>query len=258
MDDENPKNPVVLVHGMWSTPNTLVELKQQFEEQGYTVYVPRLPYHYDLKAMTAERCDGLKSSAIEDYVSVVSDLVRSLDTPPILVGHSLGGLIAQIVAANHECNKLILFSSAAPAGINALSWTVLRTFGHNLFRLPMWSSLMDLNKNIVAYGIANSQGKKLQEDILAQATLESGYVAWQIAMWFLYKTPKTTVNFAKVLCPVLVIAGSEDRITPIRTQRKIASRYRAATLLEIKGACHWTVGGSYLGVIAPKVFSWIA
>lgn len=257
MESVAPKTPVVLVHGMWSTPETLAELKQKFVDRGYSVYVPRLPYHYDLADMTPERLEGLKYSSIEDYVSVIGKLVSSLDTPPILVGHSLGGLIAQIVAANYECEKLILFSSAAPSGINSLAWSVMRTFGHNLFKLPMWASLIDLNKNIVSYGIANSQTKIYQQNILDRATLESGHVAWQIAMWFLYKAPVTKVDFSKVLCPVLVIGGDQDRITPIQAQRKIATHYRGATLLEIEGSCHWTVGGTYLGIIIPKVFAWI-
>lgn len=258
MDAVSSKSPVVLVHGMWSTPDTLLELKQKFQDQGYVVHVPRLPYHYHGDDLTDECLENLKRSGIKDYVLAVEELVRSLETPPILVGHSMGGLISQIIASTSECEKLVLFSSAAPAGINSLMWTVMRTFGHNLFKLPMWKSVIELNEKIIAYGIANSQTKKVQQNILNQAVPESGLAAWEIAMWFFYRSPATKVDFSNVGCPVLVIGGNQDKITPIEAQRKIALKYGAdATLLEIDGACHWTIGGSYLGNVMPKVFSWI-
>lgn len=135
---------------------------------------------------------------------------------------------------------------------------MLRTLGHNLIKFPMWKSVIDLNDKNVRYGIANSQATALQESITQELTLESGRIAWQISMWFLYKKPLTKVAYEQVTCPILVMGGSVDKITPITIQRDIAKKYNSqATLIEIEGACHWTVGGSYLGTIAKEVFEWL-
>jgi len=254
----NPLPPVVLIHGMWSTPDTLKDLRLSFETQGYCVHVPRLPYHFSLNEMHTENRQGLRASGVDDYVASISQLILTLESPPIVVGHSLGGLLAQLIATKHECKMLILLSSAAPAGINSWSWSVIRTFGHNLFKFPMWQSLINLNKKNIAYGIANSQTGVIKDEIAGEATLESGRVSWQIAMWFLYRKPLTKVDFEKVRCPVLVIGGSHDKITPICVQRKIANKYtHKATLLEVEGACHWTVGGSYFSKVSDGLFSWV-
>lgn len=250
--------PVVLIHGMWSTPDTLKELRKKFESQGYEVHSPRLPFHFLIKDMEDHNIKCLKACGIAEYVNAISELILSLKCAPIIVGHSLGGLLAQLVAAKHPCEKLILLSSAAPAGINSLLWSVMRTLGHNLFKLPMWKSVIDLNLKNVCYGLANSQSSAVQEQIIKESTLESGRVAWQISMWFLYKNPPSKVVYEQVACPVLVIAGTIDKITPISTQRIIARKYKKqSTLIELDGVCHWTVGGSGLDNVAQEIFGWL-
>jgi pimeloyl-ACP methyl ester carboxylesterase len=254
----NKLAPVVLMHGMWSTPDTLKDLTSCIESQGYEVFTPRLPFHYPLPQMNSEARKGLKNSGINDYLESLSSFINTLDEKPILVGHSLGGLLAQLLAARHECEKLVLISSAAPAHVYSWSWSVMRTFGHNLFKFPLWNSLLDLNIENVQYGIANSQSPELQQALNAETTLESGRIAWQVAMWFLYSKPVTQVEFSKINCPILVLGGSQDKITPIKMQRKIADKYGTqATLVEVKNACHWTVGGSFLPEISQIIFSWL-
>jgi len=250
--------PVVLIHGMWSTPDVFKELRCFFENQGYEVFTPRLPFHYPMQEMDKEAQAGLKRSGIDEYVEAVSNLINSLDKKPIVVGHSMGGLLAQLIAARHECEKLILLSSAAPAGIHSWSWSVIRTFGHNLFRFPIWKSVTDLNARNIQYGVANSQPKESYQALVPELTLESGRATWQISMWFLYKNPKTKVDTSNTNCPVLVMGGTQDKITPIKIQRQIANRYgHKATLSEIRNACHWTIGGTYFPQISQTMLDWL-
>ncbi|MEH6344840.1 MAG: alpha/beta hydrolase [Bermanella sp.] len=254
----NKLAPVVLIHGMWSTPDVFKELRYFFENEGYEVFTPRLPFHYPLPQMNETARAGLKKSGIDDYVNAVSNVINSLDQKPIVIGYSLGGLLAQLIAARHECEKLILVSSAAPAGIHSWSWSVIRTLGHNLFKFPLWKSITNLNLKNIQYGVANSQPKEVQKELAAEITLESGRASWQIAMWFLYKNPITKVNTYNTNCPVLVIGGTEDKITPIKIQRKIADKYgHKATLSEVRDACHWTIGGTYFPQISQTMIDWL-
>lgn len=250
---------VVIVHGMWSTPEALSDLRAHFEWRGYRVHTPALPFHRPKPQMDEAAKRGLKKSGVGTYVAAVRKVVETLEQPPILIGHSMGGLIAQLVAQHCEIRRLILISSAAPAGINAWSWSVLRTFGHNLFRFPLWKTLTELKPGNVRYGIANTQTPAVQDDIFRQTTYESGLASFQIGMWFLFRRPPTRVEPANIRCPVLLIAGLEDRITPFRIQKRIAALYgERATLIELTGVCHWTIGGHAFPVVVGHLDRWLA
>ena len=252
------KAPVILIHGMWSTPDTLKDLKAAFEEQGYTVYVPMLPYHLPRNQLKGGIIKKLATSTIQDYVQCIADSIKALDQKPILVGHSMGGLIAQLVAAKDECEKLILISSAPPAGINALKWSVMRTFGHNLFLFPLWRKTTNILLKNIQYGIANSQSSSVHKEIIQSATLESGKATWQISMWFLFRKPPTRVAYKNINCRVLLIGGTEDKITPISIQKKLVRKYsNKAELKVIQGACHWTIGGTFFPKIKDSIFVWL-
>ena len=252
------KPPVILIHGMWSTPDALNDVKAAFEEEGYIVYVPMLPFHLPRNQLKAESIKKLASSTIQDYEKCIVDLMGTFDQKPILVGHSMGGLIAQLVASKHQCEKLILISSAPPAGINALKWSVMRTLGHNLFKFPLWRKTTNLLLKNIQYGIANTQSAAIHKEIIQSATYESGKASWQISMWFLFRKPPTRVYYENIKCPVLLISGTEDKITPIKIQKKLAQKYSdKAELKVIEGACHWTIGGSFFPQIKETLFDWL-
>ncbi len=250
--------PVVLIHGMWSTPETLADVKEAFESNGYTTHVPRLPYHHPRHELSAIEQARLGGATIQEYLESLCRLIESLDQQPILVGHSMGGLLAQLVAAKYPCNRLILLSSAGAAGYNSWSWSVIRTFGHNLFKFPLWKQTTNLTLSKVSYGIANSQTPAVQKDIITSATYESGMAATQIGMWFLFRRPPTRVNYGNITCPVLVIGGNQDKVTPIFIQKKIVKCFGGlASLYTIDGCCHWTIGGKYFPQITSKIFNWL-
>ena len=252
------KAPVILVHGMWSTPEALKDLKAAFEAQGYPVHVPRLPYHLPKSQLRGEAGKKLAQASIDDYVAAIGECIQTLDEKPILIGHSMGGLLAQLVAAKHECARLILISSAPPAGINAFKWSVLRTLGHNLFLFPLWRKTTNLLLKNIQYGIANTQSAAIHQEIVQMATLESGRATWQISMWFLFRKPPTRVHYENIKCPVLLIGGSEDKITPLKLQQKLAKKYADKAVFKvIEGACHWTIGGSFFPEIQTTLFDWL-
>jgi len=260
MDSTSPNNlpPVVIIHGMWSTPDTLIEIKQAFESEGYLTHTPRLPLHFPRNQLDAKQRTQLARLSIQDYLRSLETFMETLDQPPILVGHSMGGLLAQLIAAKYPCQKLILISSAPPAGINAWCWSVIRTFGHNLLKFPLWRSTTNLLLKNIRYGIANSQSAAVHRDISQNTTLESGLASWQISMWFLFRRPPTKVEYAKIQCPVLIIGGTEDKITPLKTQLKLARNYtNRATVQIIPDACHWTISGSHFPKIRQTLFTWL-
>ena len=250
--------PVLLIHGMWSTSDTLKELGALFSQRQYKVHAPSLPGHLQIDHMGPEEQNALRAQSLSDYVDAMVDYVQTLEQPPVLVGHSMGGLIAQLVAQKVECRALITISSAPPAGINGWSWSVVKTFGHNLLKFPLWKKLTELKLSNIAYGIANTQTSEVHSKIMNESTFESGKASFEIGMWFLYSSPPSKVESDKINCPVLVIGGTEDKITPIKVQQRIARLHGPkCTLQVLPGACHWTIADEHLKATEKCIFPWL-
>ena len=261
MTKNSMNTPVVLVHGMWSTGETLCDLKAAFELQGYTVHTPSLPWHIPLAEHTDETKQKLARTSIQEYADFLCEFIEKLETKPILVGHSMGGLVSQLAASRVTLEKLVLISSASPAGINSWSWSVIRTFGHNLFKPQLWKKTTDLRLASIQYGIANTQNGDIQADIASDSTFESGRASNEIGLWFLFRNPPTRVDYSRINCPVLVLSGLKDKITPPKIQRKIHENYckngKSSTLKLLPGVCQWTIGGSNFDTVCEELFAWL-
>src|SRR6185436_6652605 len=106
------KSPVVLIHGAFCGPWSLQGLQQKFERCGYSCTAPALRFHDRARPPPA-----LATTGLADYAADLEDEVRALRSPPILVGHSMGGLMAQQVAARTKVAALILLAPSAPWGL---------------------------------------------------------------------------------------------------------------------------------------------
>lgn len=120
---------IVLLHGMWSTSETLYPLNVVLTAEGFDVHAVDLPGHLPKGEMDAAAQNRLSKMGVDDYVNAVCDYINNLQGKPIVIGHSMGGLIAQLVVGKVECKALITISSAAPAGINGWCWSAIRTLG---------------------------------------------------------------------------------------------------------------------------------
>ena len=74
---------------------------------------------------------------------------------------------------------------------------------------------------------------------------ESGRAAAEIGFWLFDSGRAARVDGAKVTCPVLVVSGAEDRITPASVVKKVANKYNAvSTYKEFENHAHWIIGVS--------------
>lgn len=256
--EKSNRPPVLLIHGMWSDGETLHDVRDAFTEQGYQVDAITLPYHRARSSHSAESLASLARATLQDYVEFLVEHVEKMHAAPILVGHSMGGLLAQLTAARVPCDRVILLSSAAPAGINGLGLSVFRTLGANLLRFPLWRRATVLKLSNVQYGVANSQSESVQREVFDHCSYESGNVTFQMTLAAFSKKSFANVEPQSIRCPILIIGGTEDRITPFRIQRSIAKRYGdRCKLVEIPGCDHWTVGGRFFREVRNAMFSWL-
>lgn len=103
---------VILIHGMSSTSNTLSTLRERLETIGYSVYSPNLPWHEDAIRDSDIRVSDL---SILDYATYLRDYIANLklEEPPILMGHSMGGLLAQKLSAGAKVRASFVVPGSA-------------------------------------------------------------------------------------------------------------------------------------------------
>ena len=241
---------LVCIHGMWSKPSVWDSFKQQMQSQGHTVHCPALPYHESLEA---QQGSAIGEVSLQRYIDFVLEYVQSLEQPITLVGHSMGGMIAQSVAARVALKRLILLNPAAPAKVMAFRPSVLRLFFFHLTKWGFWRKPVKLSWEEARWGVYNHVPEKDALRHYADQVPESGRAAAQIAFWFLDPQRTTVVDFKRVSCPVLVVGAEHDRIVPASVCRAIAGRYPSARYYEVKGFGHWTLEGEPLNEIINTI-----
>ena len=108
-------HPVILIHGAFAGPWCMDKFAGYFRDRGWTCHVPALRYHD--RDPKAEPDPGLAETSVEDYTMDLENFIEELETPPVIVGHAIGAVIAQKLAARRLASAIVLINSNAPWGI---------------------------------------------------------------------------------------------------------------------------------------------
>jgi pimeloyl-ACP methyl ester carboxylesterase len=247
---------VVLIHGAWSRGQQWASARAAFEERGYTAHTPTLRYH---ELPMHEGAMKIASLSLQDYTDDLVRLVNSLDSPPLLIGHSLGGLLAQLVAARTRQAGLVAVCPAPAAGIFGTSPTNLRMSLPYFLRPRPWAKpVHPPTLERFCRWIANTQTAEVAHELYSELVCESGRWYWSMLLGSLKLSKATVVDFAAVTTPVLVIGAECDRIVPYGVIRQTAARYQHGTHVEIPGSDHMVFSGAALPVAMGRIDDWIA
>ena len=205
-------HPLLLVHGMWGGSWYLRNYLYAAAQDGWNAWALNLRGHGGSRPVP-----NLGEVSVLDYVRDVRDTLDRLGEA-VVVGHSMGGLIAQKAAEAGGIRAAVFMTSAAPRGIVVLRWPVLSRMARYLWaivgRRPFAVSARDANALLF-----NRLGPERQAWAYAQLGLESGLAARELAFGVIAVEPSV------IRCPTLVVGAGEDRITPAAVQRRLARRY---------------------------------
>jgi pimeloyl-ACP methyl ester carboxylesterase len=181
------------------------------------------------------RLKVLEQLTFQDCVQDLKRVIRAASFPPVLLAHSLGGLIAQKVAEEKEVSALILLSSLAPAGIKIVTSRALRLLHLKYWPLVFLRRSFRLQERDYLQSWLASLPEGHHPEILKCMVPESGHL---ISEFF---NRRLEVDPRRIHCPILVIAGSEDRVVSVSSAREMAHRL-GADLTEYPGHGHWMMG----------------
>jgi pimeloyl-ACP methyl ester carboxylesterase len=217
-----------MIHGMWGGGWCWDRYRSFFENKGYRCITPTLRYHEkDLNTAPDPR---LGTVSLLDYTDDLEKQIRQLEPPVVLMGHSMGGLLAQILASRDLAQALILLAPAAPYGMMGLTYSVIKSFWSILTTWRFWRKPVRQTFKEASYSTLGVLPPDLKKEEFDKLGYESGRVVLETGLWPLDSAKASKVDPSKVTCPVLVMAGDKDKITPASVIRKIANKYAAVAV----------------------------
>jgi pimeloyl-ACP methyl ester carboxylesterase len=247
------KPTLFCIHGYWATPATFTGLKTRFEAAGYRVVTPALPFHDRDPALPPP--PGLGAVTIEDYAGFLAAEIAQIAGPVILVGHSMGGMLAQIVAARVAHAGLVLLSTAATASTAVPALNTIRTMAGVVLKWGWWAEPTRIDYDHWRWGIGNGVPEAIARAEYAALVWDSGRVMAEMTLPGLSTTGATKVDYSKLDKPALVIVGAEDRTTVPGISRATARKLKGTVdYHEIADCGHWL----FWGETEVRVGDWIA
>jgi pimeloyl-ACP methyl ester carboxylesterase len=243
-----------MIHGAFCGPWAFDEFRKPFEAAGYAVHAPALRHHALGKTPPRE----LGATSLLDYAADLEKLIAGLDSKPIILGHSLGGLLAQMLAAKGLAKSLVLLAPCAPWGVFPSTVFEIASAQAMLLAGPLSSQILKPDYDVAAANSLDKMPPAERKRVFAGFVPESGMATFEIMHWGWDTRRAAHVVARNVTCPVLCLAGQHDRINPPSTVRRIAERYGDhATFEEFPGQSHWLIGEPGWEKIAARALGWL-
>lgn len=251
------------IHGMWSTPDIWSPFAGWFAGQGYRCHRTTLRHH-DVAPddPVPEQLGGL---SLLDYVADLEHEIAALDEVPVIIGHSMGGALAQLLAARGHGRAAVLICPAPLAGSQAM-WEVLSpSVGYTLAPHLLLEGLFDRPTRLGWHRARFSELNMLDEQEArrkhADFISESGRVLFELGLWFFDKRRASRADMKAITQPTFTIAGGKDRIVTARsvriTARKLADNHPANSFCEYPQHGHWILGEPGWENVAADIDHWL-
>ncbi|HTT68416.1 MAG TPA: alpha/beta hydrolase [Gemmatimonadales bacterium] len=208
--------PVVFVHGLWLLPGSWDRWAKMFEEAGYAALTPSWPDDPATVAEANAHPERLAGKGIAQVADHLAAIVRALKTKPAVVGHSLGGLLAQILAGRGLAKVTVAIDPAPFRGVLPLPLSALKSAWPILGNPANLGRAVPLTFAQFRYGFANAvsetEARELHQTFAVPAP---GKPLFQAAAANLNPWTEARVDTANPgRGPLLIVSGERDHTVP--------------------------------------------
>jgi non-heme chloroperoxidase len=236
--------PVLFVHGYFAAGFVFTQWLTFFASHGFPAYAVNLRGREESRPGT-----DVGTVSIVDFVDDATRVAQALNATTI-VGHSMGGLVAQKMAERGIVQRLALICPAPPRGITVLSPRLaakqIKYLPAILRSRPVHPKADDL-RDIVF----NCLSREDQNELLVRLCPDSGRAGWDMSI------VGVPVDASRVRCPMLIVTCDQDRFIPSRIVQRIGKRYGVPVEV-IPGHAHMVVVETGWETIANRVATWVS
>jgi pimeloyl-ACP methyl ester carboxylesterase len=255
--------PLMLIHGAWLSARSWETFDDYFSKRGFDVSAPEWPRkHGDVEELR-EQTDQLEGLGLAEIVDHYETLIRALDQPPVLIGHSFGGLIVELLLDRGLGRAGVALSPAPPKGILVLPFSSLKAASPALAHPSKRRGVVPLTLEEFTYGFVNTLSP---EDAKAAyeryAVPETGRIFYEAGFANFSLHPPTEVHFKNgERAPLLIVGAEKDHTVPASVSRAQAKKYEKSPAktdyLEFEGRPHLFVTGPGADEVAAAIGGWL-
>jgi pimeloyl-ACP methyl ester carboxylesterase len=253
---------IVLIHGLWMTSLSWEHWIERYSARGYRVLAPAWPgMDVDVEQLRADP-SAIEHLGISEIVDHYEAVVRGLDTPPIIMGHSFGGTFTEILLDRGLGAAGVAIDAAAAKGITTLPASTLRSAFPVLKSPANNHRAVALTFDEFRYAFTNTMTEDEAWTVYERYAVPGpGRVLFQGALANFNLHAPTRVNFGNDdRAPLLLIAGGEDHVVPASVDRSTAKHYAQSSAItdyhEFPGRSHFTIGQDGWQEVADYALDW--
>jgi pimeloyl-ACP methyl ester carboxylesterase len=236
----NPNTPdtIVLIHGFWVTPRSWEHWITHYAQRGFRVLAPAYPgFEVEVEALNADPTP-IETVTVPQIIAHLEAIVSDLDSPPILIGHSAGGVFTQILMDHGFGAAGVAINSAPTEGVKRVPLSQIKATFPVLKNPANRHKAVGFTREQWHYAFTNTfseeESRRLYERYHIPA---SGRIFWGSALANIHPGPDDNhVSYDNAdRAPLLFISGSEDHLMPPTLQQSNARHYKADGLVtEVK------------------------
>jgi alpha-beta hydrolase superfamily lysophospholipase len=260
---DSDRIPLMLIHGAWLSSRSWENFADYFAKRGFDVSAPEWPRKQgDVEELRAE-ADELKGLGIKEIVDHYEEQIRALDQPPVLIGHSFGGLIVELLLDRGLGRAGVALSPAPSKGILVLPFSSLKAAAPALAHPSKWHGIVTLTLEEFTYGFVNTFApEKAAAAYERYAVPETGQIFYEAGFANFHLNPPTEVHFKNAeRAPLLIVGAEKDNTVPASLARKQYEKYERSPAqteyLEFEGRPHLLMAAEGWDEVAAAIDSWL-
>ncbi|MEV6816418.1 alpha/beta hydrolase [Micromonospora sp. NPDC051296] len=255
---------IVLIHGLWVTPRSWEQWIPYYEAKGHRVIAPAYPgFEVEVEALRADPTPVARLT-VPETVAHLEKVITALPEKPILIGHSFGGTLTQLLLDRGHGAAGVVIDSAPPEGIRVAPPSQIKSLFPILNNPAKRHRAAGFTAEQWHYAFANTLSEEESRAAYDRYAIPApGSWVWAYGLIANFKPGKqeTWVNFKNnERAPLLFIAGGADHIMPPSVNRSNAEHYKAPDTIteyhEFPDRSHWTCAEPGWQQVADKALEW--